>query len=165
MSENEKSFGGWIWKVIVILGGIIAIPAGIAEFTGASLSNYFPNIFSDNTPDCVVPNITNISEAAAIIELKNLGLTPVKKSVFNKDYKVGIVISQYPLAERIMPKCKGQVMLEVSSSFQEDNRVEEIPTARNIDEAGKQERGISFFGLISILFVLYFIYKIFDYFF
>jgi len=161
IEEQKKGFFYWLWRIIVGIGVLIAIPAGISEFTGIQLPDLLGN---SNKTECVIPDLSGLSESIAIIQIKNLGLIPVKKNVFNKNIKKGMVISQYPLAENIIPKCQGKVVIEVSSSVERDEIIEEISTAKNYDSSSKDSGKLGIWSLLLTVFGFYLIFKFFDYF-
>jgi len=140
--EKKKSFLRIVWDIIVGIGILVAIPAAYAEFTG----NQLPDILGTaNNTECVLPNLEGVSEAIAIIQLKNMGLTPVKKYNYESGVKRGTVIAQYPTAESIVQNCRGEVVIEISSSLHSDYQ--------NNNDTGTTTTGK--FGLWSIVLTVF----------
>lgn len=157
MSENEqKGCLQRFWKIIVGIGVILAILADFSGFTDIKL----PDILKkDDVAKCIMPDLIGLSESIAILQIKNMGLTPIKKNTYNTNHKKGIVISQYPIAEKVMPKCKGEVIVEISSSIEKDKLIEKVPTPNS----DKDSDGFNFWELIVIILGLYFTFKVIDF--
>lgn len=159
--EQKKGCFYWLWRIIVGIGVVIAIPAAFSEFTGILLPDL---LGSSNKTECIMPDLTGLSESVAVIQIKNMGLTPVKKNIFDQDYKKGVVISQYPVPERIIPNCEGKVIIEVSSIIERDKIIEEYPTAENYGRSNDNNGKFGFWSICLVIFAFYLIFKFLDYF-
>ncbi len=164
---TQQTSGQKFWGFIKAIGILVAIPAGIAEFSGKNISKWIDKTFgAAEQINCIAPNVIGKSENIAVLELKQLGFEITQKKVYNSNYNTGVVISQYPLPNEEIENCEGKFYLETSATEQDNNKIIRNPSVKNIENEAQESKtaGIlrTIFMAIFVIFGLYFLYKLFD---
>lgn len=169
LMSNQNQSSSSFWNVIKALGLIIAIPAGIAEFSGKNISNWIDNKLGSNNNkiNCLAPNLIGKSESVAILELKQSGFQITQKRVYNNGYQIGLVISQYPLPNEEIVRCEGKFYIEVSAPQAENDKILKTPSTRDIEEKPQVQHESNtaeilkwLFYIIFGVFGLYYLFKL-----